>query len=83
MAISRDTLITYLRDKLKVKVDKIDDRTALFSSGKVDSFAMVDLIVFLETEGGFKIDANDVKLENLDTIESILSFMADQPSHGA
>ncbi len=36
---------------------------------------MVDLIVFLEREGRFKVRPSEVTLENLDSVEKILSYV--------
>lgn len=52
------------------------DEAPLFSSGLVDSFAMVDLVSWLEGRGGFTFGPLDVSLDNLDTIERIVAFCA-------
>lgn len=78
MAVTKDTLTGYLKDKIGVDTSEIDDQTPLFSSGLIDSFSLVDLMTFIETEGGFKLNPADVNLENLDTVERILAFSADQ-----
>jgi acyl carrier protein len=75
MEITRDALLTYLREKLKIDTSKIEDDSALFSSGLTDSFSMVDLILFLEKTGGFKMNPLDVNLDNLDSVERILAFV--------
>ena len=80
MAVTKDTLTSYLKDKIGVDTSTIDDQTPLFSSGLIDSFSLVDLMTFIETEGGFKLNPADVNLENLDTVERILTFSATQVS---
>lgn len=52
-----------------------DRSTPLFSSGMLDSFTMVDLIMFIERSAGVRLDPSDVTLDNLDTIERILAFV--------
>ena len=52
----------------------IEGDTELFSSGLIDSFALVTLMTFIETEGSFRINPAEVNLENLDTIDRILAF---------
>ena len=79
MALSRESLIKYLETKQGVDPAQIEsDDTELFSSGILDSFSMVDLILFLETEGKFRMNAGDVNLDNLDTLGRILAYAADQ-----
>ena len=48
MALSKPDLLEYLEGHARVDVSELEDGTELFSSGLVDSFAMVDLLQFLE-----------------------------------
>jgi acyl carrier protein len=75
MALDREKLINYLSNDLGVETDELDDETPIFSSGLLDSFTMVDVIMFIEQEGGIKIEPMEVNLENLDSIERILRFV--------
>jgi acyl carrier protein len=68
--------LQYLEDSASVDLADIDDNTELFSSGLVDSFAMVDLLVFLEKHTGAKLGPEDISLENFDSVERILAFAA-------
>lgn len=74
MGVSRADLIEFLSEELAVDVSDVVDSTLLFSSGMIDSFALVDLIFFLEEHGGFRVNALDVTLDNLDSVERILAF---------
>jgi len=62
----------------RVDLSDVADDTALFSSGLVDSFAMVDLLVYLEQETGKKMNPEDISLDNLDSLSRILQFAAAQ-----
>ena len=64
----------FLEDELGIDTSEISNDTALFSAGIVDSFALVNLMMFLEAEGGFRINPVDVNLDNLDSIDRIVSF---------
>ena len=75
MALTSQALMTYLESDLGVDTSDMDDSTALFSSGIVDSFALVSLITFLEQSGSFRMNPLDVNLDNLDSIERILEFV--------
>ena len=66
----------YLEEHARVELGEIDDDTELFSSGLVDSFAMVDLLVFLEKHTGANLGPEDISLENLDSVGRILAFAA-------
>ncbi|MGE5611057.1 MAG: acyl carrier protein [Bacillota bacterium] len=74
MALTRETLLDYLATRMGVDVAAVDDTTTLFSSNILDSFSMVDLIMFIESEAGVKMDVWDVTLDNLDSIGRILQF---------
>ena len=76
MSLDRTTLLGFLHDRLGVDQGSIDDATSLFSSGVLDSFGMVELIMFLENVGGVQLRPTEVTLENLDSVERIMGFLA-------
>lgn len=73
--MERDALYEFLRDELSVDTSEIEDSTLLFSSGLIDSFALVELITFIESHCGIHVNTMDVTLENLDSIELILRYV--------
>jgi len=75
MSLTEDDLRMYLRENQYVDTDGIDQSTLLFSSGIIDSFALIELMTFIEDRTGVAFDAADVTLENLDSIELILAFV--------
>jgi acyl carrier protein len=74
MPLTRDALIKYFQDELDLDTTSIDDETPLFSSNLLDSFTMVDVINYVETECGIKINAAEVTMDNLDSVQRILVF---------
>ena len=74
MALTSESLLQYMRDRLGVETAGVEAATPLFSSSLLDSFSIVELMMFIETEGGFRMDAWDVTLDNLDSIERILTY---------
>lgn len=72
--LDRQTLYQYFEDELSVDTSQIEDSQLLFSTGHVDSFALVELISFIETHCDITIDVMDVTLENLDSIDLILQY---------
>jgi len=73
--MTSQALITYMKDRLGVDTDGIEDSTPLFSSSLLDSFSIVELIAFIESTAGIKMDAWDVTLDNLDSIAQILRYV--------
>jgi acyl carrier protein len=75
MQLTPDVLLTYLRNDLGVDTDGIDGATPLFSSGVIDSFALVQLISYVEDSCGIRFSAADVNLDNLDSIDRIMAYV--------
>jgi len=76
MPISKDGLVNFLQNELGLDPDKINESTLLFTDGLLDSFSVGGLLAFLEEKGGFVVEAEEVILENIDTIEFILQYAA-------
>ena len=76
--LNKNNITAFLVSQLGVDAGGISDDTPLFSSGLVDSFSLVRLMVFLETEGQFRINPTDVSLDNMDSISRILRFVAQE-----
>ena len=75
MTLASENIRTYLADRLGVDLTDVNDQSPLFSSNLVDSFSLVELITFIEAQGGIKVDAWDVTLDNFDSIDRILSYV--------
>jgi|SoiMethySBSTD1v2_1073268.scaffolds.fasta_scaffold6914477_1 acyl carrier protein len=73
--LTSEELLAYLRDELMVDTSGVEDDTPLFSSGLIDSFALVSLITFLENRCGFRMNPLDVELGNVDSVAKILTFL--------
>jgi len=76
MALTRDALLRHLRERARVDTSKIGPETLLFTSGLVDSFSLVELVLFIEMTSDIKMKPSEVNLDNLDSIERILAFVA-------
>ena len=75
MALDRENLRRYLHEKQGLELEDFEDDTLLFSSGLIDSFSMVTLIMFIEDTGGLRVHPADVTLDNFDSIDRILAFV--------
>ena len=83
MILTREALLQALNEQLGVDTNGIDDDTPLFSTGLIDSFSLVSLIMFVENTTGTRVEALDVNLDNLDTVGRILKYAnrnAEQPA---
>ena len=69
------TLLEFLVSDLKLDRDGLDADTVLFSSNLLDSFALMDVIAFLEKTAEVRVRAGDVSLSNLDTVARMVRFV--------
>ena len=72
MDVNDRTKVTDFVRELLVKKDDTDslaDSESLFMSGRLDSLAKVELVVFLEQE--FGLDFADVDFEQIDSVDTI------------
>jgi len=75
MAVTVEAVLGYLRDDHQVA--EADGETLLFSSGLLDSVAMMGIIGFIEEQAGFDVRPADVTLENFDTVARIVAYVAE------
>lgn len=61
----------YIADKSQL----LDD-TSLLEKGMVDSTGIMEVVAFLESEFGVKVDDTEILPENLDSIARISAFVA-------
>lgn len=77
MKLTAPQLIEFLMDTLQIET-AIDAQSKLFSTGELDSMSMMQLIGFVETTTGLTVRPEDVTLDNFDSVEQILQFVAAQ-----
>jgi acyl carrier protein len=75
VTLTPSVLSNYLSDQLGIDTAGITDDTPLFSSGLIDSFSMLDLVVFIEKNAGFRIKPTEMTMDNLDSIAKMLAFV--------
>lgn len=73
MMIDHATLLENVREFSGLNGEATID-TPLFSSGALDSVAMLSLIALVEESAGIAIHAEDVTLDNFDSVERIVRF---------
>lgn len=70
-----EAVFSFLAGELGVDTASVGRTTPMFSTGIIDSFALVSLITFIEKRYAVAIAPGEVTLENLDTVERILQFL--------
>lgn len=75
MSLTYQNLHDFLVEELNIGATDISPDTLLFSSGLVDSFALVTVMTYIENETGHMIAPGDVKLENFDSLSRILEYL--------
>ena len=77
MALTTQQLIDFLKNTLNLD-DSIDAETELFSSGMLDSVAMMNVIGFVEETARIEVHPADVTLDNFDTPGRIVQLVENQ-----
>ena len=78
MAVSADDLMKHFEEDHYVEISEIDGDTPLFSSGLVNSFAMIDTMEFVEKALGRQMNPNDFTVSNMDTVNKIMAYITSQ-----
>jgi len=52
----------------------VQDDTALFSMGLIDSLNVIELVTFVEEQLGWSVPPREITLENFDSVGQILRF---------
>jgi acyl carrier protein len=75
MTETEQQIRAFLSEAYQVRDSDVDRDTPLFSSGLLDSFAMVELVSFVERLVKTRVRARDVTLENFDSIGRIVAYL--------
>jgi acyl carrier protein len=79
----RRALRTELVTHFRIDGKGLDDDTALFSSGLIDSLSVMDLVCFVEREIGRPVPPAEITFENFDSIARITAFVRTLTDAGA
>lgn len=74
---ARQSLRNHLADALEKHGDTqpFTDDESLFLSGRLDSFAMMNLVMFLETTFGLDFGSIDFDVSRVDSLEAIAQLV--------
>lgn len=56
-------------------VDRFDDSTSFLKNRLIDSTGMMELVVFVESEFGFKAEDSELVPDNLDSIDNLVHYI--------
>lgn len=65
----------FLKNELGIDVGKLGDDDLLFTSGLIDSFSLIEMLAFMESEFECKIDVTDLNIDELDSISALESLV--------
>ena len=71
----REKVSLYLKEKVHVDSNKIQDKTLIFKEGFIDSMGFIVLITFLEEEFSIRTNDSDLIEENFESINAITDFV--------
>ena len=74
--MTKNDIFNFLKTQFAIEEKDVDENTGLFSEGLLDSFSIVDLVVYIENTSGIKMQPTDVNLDNLDSVAKILNFVS-------
>jgi len=72
--ITNHNLVSFLSSQFSVEIADNEYEMELFTGGILDSFSVVDLVLFVESEERVKMNPAELIMENLDSIAKILRF---------
>lgn len=76
MPISEQSILQFLNKEFDINSKVVDGDTPLISSGIIDSLGVIDFVEFISKSAGIQVDASEVRLNNLDTMNLVLDFVA-------
>ena len=72
---ARSVIREFLADGFMLGDDTIADSASLLESGVVDSTGIMQLVAFLETEFGVRVEDDELTADNLDSVDRIVGFV--------
>jgi acyl carrier protein len=70
---TRQRLRTYISETFFV--DGYSDQESFLKSGIIDSTGMMELVSFLESDFGVKVEDHELVPANLDSIDNLVAFL--------
>lgn len=80
--LTRIELMSWLMEQFDLDAAELGDGSRLLSGGLLNSFSMIELVTRIERTTGVKFRPTDFTLENLDSVDRILSFVERKSTNG-
>ncbi|MDC3203792.1 hypothetical protein OA957_01395 [Prochlorococcus sp. AH-716-B04] len=72
----KDQLLKYIREKSDLdSISEIPLNESLLGEGILDSFAIIELVEFVESEWDIKISDDEFSIDNFGSINKIIDFI--------
>jgi acyl carrier protein len=71
-------LTEFMSEELGIDGEELNHDELLFSTGIIDSFSLVTLLSFIESEFSFRINPIEVILDNFDSLERMERFISEK-----
>ena len=68
-------LLDYIGERARLDRKALSVDTQLFSTGVLDSIAVLEMTAFIERKTGIRYDATEIRLDNLDSVAQIMKFI--------
>jgi acyl carrier protein len=75
-AASASALLAHIEGAAYLAPGELRQAEPLFSAGIIDSLNLIDLITFTEQHFAFRVPAEDVTLDNWDSVDKIVAYVA-------
>ena len=86
MSVAREAVVAGLRAYLRtiqkpnMPIDRVSDSDGLVASGLIDSLAIVQIVMYLETSYGIEFAESGIDPERLASIDSITDLVMERHS---
>jgi acyl carrier protein len=70
-----EKLRNWVANRSGLLADQVSDQCPIFSSGLLDSFDLIELVVFVEQATGRRIKPMDIDIRHFDTLQRIHAFV--------
>ncbi|TVZ41772.1 acyl carrier protein [Alteromonadaceae bacterium 2753L.S.0a.02] len=75
MSETKQRIKSFLSQETDVDLETVGDEEALFTSGLIDSYSLIELLSFLESELGFEVDFGELNVDDFDTIQALTNLV--------
>ncbi|MFV8781409.1 acyl carrier protein [Microbulbifer sp. SA54] len=71
----KEKIKNYIASDLGIDMSKTGYADPLFTSGLMDSFALIELLAFMEQELGAEVDVSEIYIDKIDSIDSLSALI--------